>query len=119
MSIGGLIAVWCLLGLFKAFDESWSGQDGWFAYARVYAFLLVAWLVIAKPVPAMIGTMSSTMIGLIKLGVAGGLLLIGLFMGMSDDASTWINGVAFQNLGIVIAIAVLGWFLGMRTEEAA
>lgn len=116
LGVAGLIAAFCLVGLFKAFDESWEAQDSWFSYARVYAILLVGWLVVARPVPETIGTMASTMIGLIALGVAAVTLIIGEFMGISNDFSTYVNGVAFQNLGTVAVIMALGWFLGLQPK---
>ncbi len=115
--LAGLTLVFALLGLFKGFDGSFDGADSWFRYANVYAAIVVAGFAISRPVPRELGTTPSTRIGVGAVGVAGAMLVIGLIMGLSNDADTFATGVALQAAGTVLVIVSLGWFLGLRAER--
>jgi hypothetical protein len=119
MAMAGLVALFCLAGLFKGFDDSFDAQDSWFNYARVFAFLTIGWLVISRPIPQAVAGMSSVTIGLLIVAVGAGALVLGQFMGLSDDFSTFVTGVSFQSLGVVAMFLALGWFLGLERRSDA
>jgi hypothetical protein len=83
----------------------------------VYAVIVVAGFAISRPIPRAMGTTPTTTIGLAATGVAAAMLVIGLFMGLSNDNDTFATGVAFQGAGTIVMILALGWFLGLRAER--
>jgi hypothetical protein len=112
----GLTAAFLLAGLFKGTDESYEALDAWYRYAQLFAFLAIGWCAISRPVPSALGTMNSLMVAYIAAGVAGAAGLIGLLMGLSNDNSTFLTGLSFQSVGLVVALLIIAWFLGMRRE---
>jgi hypothetical protein len=114
LALLGLTMAFVLLALFKGFDESPDAVLGWTYYADIFAFLAIAWFVIARPTPAMLGGLDSTVIGLGAIAVAAVALLIGLVQGRSEDYSTYVQGLALLRSGIVIALLAFAWFAGMR-----
>jgi hypothetical protein len=115
--LAGVTLLFMLLSLFKGFDGSFDGVDSWFRYAMVYAALVVAIFAISRPIPPTIGGTTSTMVGQVAIGIGAALLVIGQFMGLSNSNDTFVNGLAFQSVGIILMILSLGWFLGLQPKN--
>lgn len=115
--LAGVTLVFVLLGLIKGFDGSFDGVDAWFRYANVYAMLVLAIFAISRPVPSQFGGTESTLVGLGAVGVSVVVLVIGQFMGLSDKNDTFVNGLAFQNLGVTLLTLSLAWFLGLQPKN--
>ena len=103
--------------LFKGFDEGLEAETAWYYYAQLFAFFALALCLIAKPVPSQMGTTSSSMIGLIAVGVAVVAGAIGVIQGMSSDFSSFAIGVTLEDAALVLMTLSLAWFLGMRRAE--
>lgn len=116
--LAGLTMAFSLAGLFKGMDESFEAQDSWFGYARVFGFLAIGWFAVSRPVPEAIGAVKPAMVGLVALGVSGLALAIGQIQGLSEDNSTYLSGISFQQLGSVGMLLSFGWFLGLRPTSA-
>jgi hypothetical protein len=65
-----------------------------------------------------VGTVKSTVVGLVAIGISGIALAIGQIQGLSEDNSTYLSGISFQHLGIVGMLLSFGWFLGLRPKGA-
>ncbi len=117
VAIGALALLFCLLGLFKGFDDSFDAQDSWLRYALIYAFLAAGWLAISRPIPAAVGTVGSAMAAIVAVGVAGAVLVIGQFMGLSEDYSRYVSGVSLQSVGIVVMVLAVAWVLGLQPRS--
>lgn len=115
--LAGVTLLFMLLSLFKGFDGSFDGVDSWYRYANVYSVLTVAIFAISRPIPPTIGGAASTMIGQVAIGIGVALLVIGQFMGLSNKNDTFVNGLAFQSVGIILMTLSLGWFLGFQPRE--
>jgi hypothetical protein len=116
--LAGVTLVFVLLGLIKGFDGSFDGVDSWSRYANVYAMLVLAVFAISRPVPSRLGGTESTLVGLVAVCVSVAGLVIGQFMGLSDQNDTFVNGLAFQNLGVILMTLSLAWFLGLQPRAS-
>jgi hypothetical protein len=110
----GLSLIWALLGVFKGFDEGLDAADYWFSYSLVFALLAVGFAALARPTPAVLGTVNSVSFGLGWVGLGVVLALIGTIQGRSNDFSTFASGIALQQAGLVLMTLALAWFLGLR-----
>ena len=116
LGLAGLTALFAVVGLIIGLGGRFSASDSWLRYAQVFAFLAVGWLVISRPIPSSLGTVTAVNAGLIVGGVAMIALLIGQFMGLSSSNDTYVGGLSWQALGIAGITLVFGWFLGMQPK---
>jgi hypothetical protein len=114
MVVGGLALLWSLIAVITGMGGHPENGEAWARYSAVFAFITATLLVLAQPVPVMLGTMKTTTIGVIAAGVAAVALFIGTIQGMSDSFDTYIGGLALQQLAINVLILDLGWMLGMQ-----
>ena len=117
--LAGMAGLWMLLAIYFGFNDRLDPEEGWFRYAFIFALLAAAWCAIARPFDKIIGTLDTVTVGMIAGGVAALLYLIGWFMGMSDDLSTYSKGVTFQDIGEVLVVLLLALFLGLRPKLAS
>ena len=114
--IGGLAGLWMLVGLFLGFDDRLVPEESWYRYAEIFALVAAGYAAISRPFDEMIGSVHT-----LQIAIGGGIFtaivfLIGLFMAMSDDASTYSQGVTLQDLGQVLAVLLLALFLGLKPK---
>jgi hypothetical protein len=116
--IFGFSLVFTLLMLYKGLDEGLDAETAWYYYALLFAFFAMGFCLIAKPIPAILGGIASSMIGLI--GVAVGIIfaVIGALQYRSDDFSAYAMGYSMIDAAFVVMLLVLAWFLGMRRAES-
>lgn len=114
----GLTLVWTLLGLYKGLDEGIDAVDAWMSYAGVFAFLAIGWYAVARPTPNVLAGVPAATIGLVAIGVASAMLVIGLVQGRSDDFSTYVTGITWQRGGVVLMLLAFAWFAGMRPNSS-
>ena len=116
LGLAGLTALFALVGLIIGLGGRFDASDSWLRYAQVFAFLALGWLVISRPIPSSFGTVTAVNAGLIIGGLAMVALLIGQFMGLSNNNDTYVGGLSWQALGIAGITLAFGWFLGMRPK---
>lgn len=113
LAIGGMAALWMLVGFALGVGKRLDPEGSWWYYSLTFSFVLLAWNIISRPVPARVSTYSTVNIGVGALCVAAGLLVIGTFLAMSDTESSYSMGVTFQDTGIVIAVLAFATFAGL------
>jgi hypothetical protein len=115
--LGGLALAWIFLALvFGFFDDRVDPEHSWAQYAIVFAILDLAWCTIARPIPESLGSMKSVSLGLGGLAAAVIVLLLGMFLAMSNKLDTYSRGVTLQDLGFVLAIMSFAMFMGLPAK---
>jgi hypothetical protein len=117
LAVAGLAILFGLIGAITGMGGHEENGVGWTRYSTLFSFLAATWLILAQPVPEMLGTTKSTTIGLVLAGVALVILLLGTFQGLSNSYDTYIGGLSWQQVAISLIALDLGWFLGMQPRR--
>jgi DNA-directed RNA polymerase subunit RPC12/RpoP len=113
----GITVLFSLVGVVIGMGGRGAAEDSWTHYSQLFAFLALAWLIISRPVPAALGTVSATTLGLVLAAAGVGALLVGQISGMRNSNDSYFGGVAWQAMGIAVITLALGWFLGMAPRS--
>jgi hypothetical protein len=115
--LAAIAVLFAFVGTIIGMGGRYNASDSWLHYSQLFAFLALAWLIISRPIPAALGSVSATTIGLGVVAAGVGALLIGQITGMDNSNSSYIGGVSWQAMGIAVITLALGWFLGMGPGE--
>jgi uncharacterized OB-fold protein len=116
MGLAAIAVLFALVGTVIGMGGRAAASDSWVHYSQLFAFLALAWLIISRPIPAALGSVNATTIGLVLAAAGVGALLIGQISGMGNSTDSYYGGVSWQAMGIAVITLSLGWFLGMRSE---
>jgi hypothetical protein len=115
--LAAIAVLFAFVGTVIGMGGRYAAADSWMHYSQLFAFLALAWLIISRPIPAALGTVSATTIGLAAVAAGIGALLIGQITGMDNSNSSYVGGISWQAMGIAVITLALGWFLGMAPGE--
>lgn len=114
--LAAIAVLFALVGTVIGMGGRGAAADSWVHYSQLFAFLALAWLIISRPIPAALGTISAPTMGLALAAAGVGALLIGQISGMGNSSDSYFGGVSWQAMGTAVITLALGWFLGMRPK---
>jgi hypothetical protein len=116
VGLAGATMLFAFVGVIIGMSGHFDAALSWERYAQIFAFFALGWLIISRPVPEALGTVSSITVGFVAGGAILVAVVIGQIMGLSNSSDSYTGGVSWQALAISALVLELGWFLGMRTK---
>ncbi len=112
----GMTILFAFVGVVVGMSGRFDAALSWERYAQIFAFFTLGWLIISRPVPAALVTVSSISLGFVTGGAILVAVAIGQVMGLSNSNDTYTGGISWQALAVSALVLELGWFLGMRPK---